>query len=131
MRYRKNLKKPAYTAEQKLESLLRAFVPVEYTKYFDFVSINNDTEIIEFEFEEREDLLPKDLIEEKQIVLDGFCNPITILFGSFLNKKMYLLIKRRRWKRGNTNEHYSNEYDLHPKGVKITQNFGAFLKGGD
>ena len=36
MRYRKNLKKPAYTAEQKLESLLQALVPIQYTKYFGF-----------------------------------------------------------------------------------------------
>ncbi|MDR1115734.1 MAG: hypothetical protein LBL33_06260 [Tannerella sp.] len=43
----------------------------------------------------------------KRAVLDGFCNPLNILTRSFSLKRIYLIIKRRRWKEAGSDNHYS------------------------
>ena len=78
--------------------------------------------------EERKDLIPKAL-ERKDVVLDGFCNSISILAKTILSKKLYLVLKRRRWKERGITYHYSNQYQLHEKGIKITAEYAGFLIG--
>jgi hypothetical protein len=80
---------------------------------------------------EKEELIPDELKDHQDIVLDGFCNPINVLSHAFSLKKIYLVVYRRRWKRAGTDEHYSNTYDLYPEGAKITRDLAAFLKGWD
>jgi hypothetical protein len=43
-------------------------------------------------------------------------------------KKLYLQFYRRKWKEKGGKKSYFNDYDFHPKGAKITPEFGAFLK---
>lgn len=65
------------------------------------------------------------------IVLDGYCNPIEVLSHGFSAGPVYLKIYRRRWKESNRDKHYSNEYDLSMKGMKIVPELGFFLKEED
>ena len=38
-------------------------------------------------------------------------------------------LRRRRWKeKGDSQQSYSNTYELHVEGMKTTKEFGAFLK---
>jgi hypothetical protein len=74
---------------------------------------------------EKEELVPGAL-EGKAVVLDGFCNPISILTHSFSLKRIYLIIHRRRWKEAGSDSHYSNAYDLQAEGIKMTPHFAAF-----
>ena len=60
-------------------------------------------------------------------ILDGFCHPLELLHFSIKGKPLYLNLYRRRWKESSSNDHYSNHYDLHPKGVKATHEFASFL----
>jgi hypothetical protein len=79
---------------------------------------------------EKESLIPGAL-EGKEAVPDGFCNPLNILTHSFSLKRIYLVIKRRRWKESDSDLHYSNSYDLQAEGIKMTPHFAAFLKAVD
>ena len=115
------------TPDESISSLLRILIPESYLQYFDFVRVNNLPGCWEIELEEKPNLIPQ-VMEGKNGVLDGFCNPISILSHAFSLKKIYLVVKRRRWKEPNTDKHYSNTYDLHPESAKITKEFAAFLK---
>ncbi len=62
------------------------------------------------------------------IVLNGFQKQIEIIDHLLAGKPTYLRIRRRRWKIAGTKESYENDYNLHPKGLKCTHEFGDFLK---
>jgi hypothetical protein len=70
-------------------------------------------------------------LEGKNVVLDGFCNPLSILTHGFSLRRIYLIIKRRRWKEAGSDPHYSNDYDLQAEEIKMTPHFAAFLKAVD
>jgi len=83
------------------------------------------------ELQEKERRIPRELEQADDVVLDGFCHPIDVISHSFSLKPVYLRIYRRRWKRSNTDQHYSNSYDLTIKGIKIVPELGIFLKEED
>jgi hypothetical protein len=124
------MKKTSASPEVLMKELLRIHVPESYLSFFELASVNNKKDSWELTLVERQDLIPRSL-EGKDVVLDGFCNPISILTHTILSKKMYLVIKRRRWKARGCTEHFSNSYELHEKGMKITAEYAAFLKGGN
>lgn len=121
------MKKLVCNAEILLKDLLSIHVPNEYLSYFDLELVINKKDCWELVLLEQDSLVPLAL-HGKESVLDGFCNPISVLTQSFSMKKIYLVIKRRRWKEKGTDIHYSNSYELHEKGVKMTKDFAAFLK---
>jgi hypothetical protein len=123
-------KRAKASSEELLTTLLSIHVPIEYLSFFELEGVNNKPDIWELVLEEKSDLIPKEL-SGKEAVLDGFCNSVSVLTQSFSLKKIYLLIKRRRWKEPNSNTHYSNSYELHEKGIKMTKDFAAFLKAID
>jgi hypothetical protein len=77
---------------------------------------------------EKEGRIPCELSDLDDIVFDGYCNPVEMLSHSFVCKPIYLKLYRRRYKRSGTDRHYSNEYDLCLKGVKMVPELGFFLK---
>ena len=109
-------------------SLLGLHVPKSYLDYFELSKVRDKSDCWELILEEKSDLIPKEL-EGQDVVLDGFCNEISVLSHSFSLKKIYLVIQRRRWKPKGGGKHYSNQYDFHAEGAKITQEFADFLKG--
>jgi hypothetical protein len=82
------------------------------------------------EMREKEGRLPEALLEFEDAVYDGYCNPIEMLSHSFVCKPIYLRLYRRRYKRSKTDIHYTNEYDVSLKGVKMVPELGIFLKDG-
>ncbi|MDR1224557.1 MAG: hypothetical protein LBL07_17015 [Tannerella sp.] len=123
-------KKATPQAEQLLHSLLRIHVPSSYLSYFDLYELIEKSDCYELVLHEKEELIPG-AQEGRRAVLDGFCNPLNILTHSFSLKRIYLIIKRRRWKEAESNKHYSNDYDLQTEGIKMTPHFAAFLKAVD
>ena len=79
------------------------------------------------EMREKEGFIPNELSDFEDIVLDGFCNPIEALSHSFVCKPVYLRLHRRRYKRSNQDTHFSNEYDVTLKGLKLVPEMGFFL----
>ncbi len=114
--------------EELLAGIIGLIAPGIISKNFEVTSIIEKRETITIVFEEKTDLVPKEL-KGKQVVLDGFLNPVALQTFPLKDKMVYLSLKRRRWKElGTTGKSYSNTYDLHRQGMKTTKEFGAFLK---
>jgi hypothetical protein len=111
-------------------SLLALHVTSSYLEYFNLAAVKNKPDCWKLILEEKEDLVPQNL-SKRESVLDGFCNDLSVLSHSFSLKKIYLIIRRRRWKPKGRGKHYCNRYNFHSQGAKLTQEFVGFLKGND
>ena len=121
-------KKKATSSEQLVTDLLKIHVPPDYLTWFDLYEVKNKPTCYELILHEKETQVPEAIRLENDVVLDGFCDSISILSQSFSLKRIYLVVKRRRWKRAGSDTHYSNSYDLHVTGAKLTHPMAAFLK---
>lgn len=101
--------------------------PEEIIESFNLVQIKENSKQYELIFEEKKELIPKELIGY-EVILDGFCNPLSLLSFPIKGKTCYLVIKRRRWKRKGGGIHFSNDYYFNQPNVKATKEFAAFLK---
>lgn len=112
-----------------LQSLFNVLFPEVITLHFEIKSVKDYKDRIEIKMEEFPELLPPGLHSSSDISLDGFCNPIELQSFPLKGKPVYLKLYRRRWKHKGSKQHFSNSYDIHPKGVKATKEFASFLKG--
>jgi hypothetical protein len=80
---------------------------------------------------EKEGFIPSELSGSTDVVLDGYCNPLEVLSHSFVCKPVYLRLYRRRYKRSTSALHFSNDYDVTLKGVRMVPEMGFFLKEED
>ena len=114
--------------EELLAGIIELIAPGVISKNFEVTSIIEKRDTITIVFEEKIDLIPKEL-KGKEVVLDGFLNPVTLQTFPLKDKMVYLSLKRRRWKElGTTDKSYFNTYELHRQGMKTTNEFGNFLK---
>jgi hypothetical protein len=113
------------------DNLSRMLVPENILEDFDITDAKELKDYWQIELHEKSDRIPNELQKEKVVVFDGYCNSIDMLSHSFVLKPVYLKIFRRRWKLPNTNKHYSNNYDLSLKGLKMVPELGIFLKEED
>jgi len=112
-----------------IDKLIASLLPAEIYTHFklnDLTETHNGFHMRLYEYPE---LVPVSLRGRNDVVLDGFCNPLELLHFSIKGKPLYLKLYRRRWKVSGTEKHYSNRYDFHPEGVKVTHEFATFLKG--
>jgi hypothetical protein len=110
------------------QELLGLIAPEQIRSNFKLTTIQEKKGSITLVFEEKESLVPDDL-QGKEVVNDGFMNPVELQTFPLNDKKLYLSIRRRRWKeKGTPGPSYSNKYELHRKGMKTTNEFGDFLK---
>ena len=124
-------KKPAKSEQELSLSMSRILVPEFILKDFELSDIIESKDYWLIEMQEKEDRIPEALVKEKDIALDGFCHSIELLSHSFSLKPVYLRIYRRRWKKSGGSQHFSNQYDLTIKGIKMVPELGIFLKEED
>lgn len=108
--------------------LARMMVPTDFLEYFEVYEIREVSNEWQVVLHEKEELLPEKLKGKADVVLDGFCNPMTLLSHCFSIKPIYLVMKRRRWKQAGTDMHFSNEYTLTKNTAKLTPDMAGFLK---
>ena len=120
---------------QSIESLFSTvstmLVPQHVLEYFEIWDAHEYKDRWVIEMREKLGLIPEELQSSEDVVFDGYCNPMETLSHSFVCKPIYLRLYRRRYKRSNSDIHYSNEYDVTLKGVKMVPEFGFFLKEED
>ena len=109
------------------ELLSLYFTPI-ISQHFEIKGIQKSIDRLDLRLEERPDLVPPALSNKANVVLDGFCNELELQTYAVNERAVFLHIFRRRWKEKGSDKHYSNEYDLHPPGVKATHDFATFLK---
>jgi len=126
---RKRKEKPP--VESMYATISSILVPDYILKDFDIYGANESEKRWVIEMREKEGLIPICLQPFSDVVFDGYCNPVDILSHSFACKPICLRLYRRRYKRSNRNEHYSNDYDFTLKGVKMVPELGFFLKEED
>jgi hypothetical protein len=126
---RKRLEKAS--AESINLTMSRMLVPEYILANFDIYGSQEYPDSWVMELREKEGRVPSELIDCQDVVFDGYCNPIETLSHSFSLKPIYLKVYRRRYKRANEDKHYSNDYDLSLKGVKMVPSMGIFLKAED
>lgn len=59
---------------------------------------------------------------------NGFYDPTQITDFPIRDRKVVLVVRRRRWKDA-AGKSYSNDWSLMAKGTRISKEFAAFLKG--
>lgn len=108
--------------------LLDLVCPSDIQDCFILATVHETTKKVELFFEEKTELIPS-VLSGASVVLDGFCNPLSLLSFPIKGKPTFLVLKRRRWKmQGSDKTHYSNEYSFAHEGTKATKDFAAFLK---
>lgn len=125
--YTTDMSKQKQQVEDLFSSMASILVPKEYLENFEVSNVEEKHSEWVITLKEKEGRIPK-ILSGKVTVLDGYCDPVSILTHAFSLKKIYLQLYRRRWKEPGSDRHYSNEYDLHLPGMKTTKEFGAFLK---
>ena len=110
-----------------LEKLTGAIIPEELRTDFKMKDIKEEEKEWVIKLTEKEDRTPREL-EGKEVVLNGYMNPVNLSDHLFQGKPMIIKIYRRRWKEKGKKESYFNKYDLHIPGMKVTKSFGSFLK---
>lgn len=108
-------------------SYLQLLAPKEILDSFELVEVKEGTKYFELIFEEKVEQVPEAL-KGQDVVLDGFCNSLSLLSFPQKGQPTYLVLKRRRWKQKGGGVHYSNDYYFNHLGVKATKEFAAFLK---
>jgi len=106
-------------------------VPAHVLEHFEIWDAHEYKDRWVIEMREREGRIPSALGEFTDVVFDGYCNPVETLSHSFVCKPIWLRLYRRRYKRAGKDEHFSNEYDVSLKGVKMVPELGLFLKTED
>lgn len=124
-------RKQAPSAEELYPTISRMLVPEYILENFEIYGAEESPSHWMIELREKEGLIPSELKDCKDVVFDGYENPIETLSHSFVCKPIYLRVYRRRYKRSGSNKHYSNIYDLTLKGVKMVPELGFFLKDDD
>ena len=106
-------------------------VPSHILSHFDIWDARENRDRWVIEMREKEGIIPSELSDFSDVVLDGYCNSIEVLSHSFVCKPVYLRLYRRRYKRSTSDIHYSNDYDVTLKGVRMVPEMGFFLKEED
>ena len=114
-------------SEDIFKSVLSVLVPDSLSDFV-LAEVKEYKYRIEFRMEEKETNIPVSLVGKENVVLDGFCNPIELQSFPLKEKPVFYKVYRRRWKISGENKHVNNERELHPEGVKATQEFASFLK---
>jgi hypothetical protein len=111
-----------------ISELLSLYLTPIISKHFSIKGISKSTDRIDIRLEELPELIPVALQGKSDVVLDGFCNELELQTYAVNERAVFLHLFRRRWKEKGKDKHYSNDYDLHPPGVKATHDFATFLK---
>jgi hypothetical protein len=108
--------------------MTKMMVPKEYLEYFSVYEVRELKSEWQIILHEKETLIPDNLKDQEEVVLDGYCKPLQILSHCFSLKPVYIVVKRRRWKQAGTDIHYSNTYTLTKDSAKLTNEMAGFLK---
>ena len=110
-----------------LESILQYLLPQEIFQYFDFKEIKKDTNDTLLLYLDEKAIKPLEH-EDKELISNGFDEPVRIQDFPIRDKAVYFVVRRRKWKDKETGKIYSTNWNLTANGTSYTKEFAAFLK---
>lgn len=109
------------------ESLIGLLFPSDITEHFKIVHIESLPQVMVVHFEEKDEFHDKEGGHE--YVPNGFYESSRINDFPIRDKKVTLVVKRRRWIDKSTGKSVGNKYELTAEGTRHSKEFAAFLKG--
>ena len=109
------------------EILIGNLFPREITDHFEIVHIDPLPGILVVHFEEKDEFHEAE--EGHEYERNGFYEPARINDFPIRDRKVTLVVKRRRWIDRTTGRSVGNRYDLTAEGTRHSKEFAAFLKG--
>ena len=113
--------------EELYESLIGMVFPKDITEHFSIVHIESLPRDMVFHFEEKDEFRAGESGHEYE--RNGFYESSRINDFPIRDKKVTLVVKRRRWIDKATGKSVGNRYDLTAEGTRHSKEFAAFLKG--
>ena len=110
-----------------IESLLQYLLPEELPRYFELTHLKELSDNSLCLYLDERNVLPVEH-KDKQLVSNGFDEPVTIQDFPLRQKRVYLVVRRRKWKDKVTGKVYSKTWDLSASGTSYSKEFAAFLK---
>ena len=110
------------------QNIFSVFLPKAWTDAFEVTDIEERPNEWRVVMTEKTEMIPPALAR-KEVVLDGYLDPLELVDFPLRGKLLYVSFIRRRWKETGTIVGHHNVYDFHPEGAKVTHDFGNFLKG--
>ena len=107
-------------------TLVKYLLPPGMLDYFSITSIKEDRGILTIMLDEK-NIIPEEH-KTKRLESKGFYPSSRIEDFPIREYKVYLSIRRRKWKDLNTGQVVSRDWNLTAKGTSYTKEFGAFLK---
>jgi len=112
---------------EKLSNQLSEFVlPKGITDYFQVVSIESQGDKLTFVLEEKNNV-PEEY-KDKKLESKGFYPSTQVQDFPIREWKVFLKIRRRKWKDLESGKTVSRDWQLAAKGTSMTQEFASFLK---
>ena len=104
----------------------RLLLPEGTLDYFDLVDVKESVNEVVIYLEE------KNIVPEKYTDRDteskGFYDPVIVQDFPLRGKKVFLNIRRRRWRLKKHNEYISRNWRMVAEGTRMMQDFASFLK---
>ncbi len=114
----------------KAENLLKHFLPSEIIDNFDLVKINEleDKEHIEMRIYLDEKLVYPEGYSDGEFESKGFINPVYISDFPIRDKKVILVLRKRKWRVKKNNKTIVRNLEIKQNGTTYSKEFAAFLK---
>lgn len=110
-----------------IASLLKYLLPEDLLEYFELMQVKESEDNTLLMYLDEKSIVPPEH-KDKQIVSHGFDQPVTIQDFPLRQKRVYLVVRRRKWKDKVTGQVYSRTWDLTARGTSYSKEFAAFLK---
>lgn len=111
----------------KIETLLKHLLPEDLLEYFDLTEVRESIGDTLYLHLDEKNILPPEH-SDKPLVSNGFDEPITIQDFPLRQKRVFLIVRRHKWKDKTTGKIYSRRWDLTASGTSYSKEFAAFLK---
>lgn len=107
--------------------LLKYLLPSELSEYFELVDLQESADNTLCFYLDEKNEKPAELAS-CDLVSHGFSSSVTIQDFPLRDKRVYLIVRRHKWKDKRTGKIHMRKWDLTAEGTSYSKEFAAFLK---